>query len=71
MKADVAIYSHIVDAPGQCMSVSLILGFNLVSVLVPVLVDPVTHIRELYDCLLIRYRLVTSVFINFIYIKAF
>ena len=22
-------YSHVVDAPGQCMSVSLILGFNL------------------------------------------
>ena len=29
VKADLAIYSHVVDASGQCMSVSLILGFNL------------------------------------------
>ena len=29
MKADLAIYSHVVDASGQCMSVSLILGFTL------------------------------------------
>ena len=29
MKADLAIYSHVVDASGQCMSVSLILGFKL------------------------------------------
>ena len=29
MKADLAIYNHVVDAFGQCMSESLILGFNL------------------------------------------
>ena len=29
VKADLAIYSHIVDASEQCMSVSLILGFKL------------------------------------------
>ena len=29
VKADLAIYSHIVDASGQCMSVSLMLGFKL------------------------------------------
>ena len=29
VKADLAIYSHIVDASGQCTSVSLILGFKL------------------------------------------
>ena len=29
VKADLAIYSHVVDASGQCMSESLILGFNL------------------------------------------
>ena len=29
VKEDLAIYSHVVDASGQCMSVSLILGFNL------------------------------------------
>ena len=29
MKADLAIYSHIVDVSGQRMSVSLILGFKL------------------------------------------
>ena len=29
VKADLAIYSHIADVSGQCMSVSLILGFNL------------------------------------------
>ena len=29
VKADLAIYSHVVDASGQCMSVSLILGFKL------------------------------------------
>ena len=45
VKACLVIYSHIVDASGQCMSVSLILGFKLVSVLVPfgvVFVNPVT-----------------------------
>ena len=29
MKADLAIYSYVVGASGQCMSVALILGFNL------------------------------------------
>ena len=29
VKANLAIYSHVVDASGQCMSVSLSLGFNL------------------------------------------
>ena len=29
VKADLAIYSHLVDVCGQCMSVSLLLGFNL------------------------------------------
>ena len=29
MKTDPAIYSQVVDASEQCMSVSLILGFNL------------------------------------------
>ena len=29
MEADLAIYSHVIDASGQCMNVSLILGFNL------------------------------------------
>ena len=29
VKADLAIYSHIVDASGQCMSASFMLGFNL------------------------------------------
>ena len=29
VKADLAIYSHAVDASGQCMSESLILGHNL------------------------------------------
>ena len=29
MKVDLAIYSHTVDAFGQCMSESLILGHNL------------------------------------------
>ena len=29
LKADLAIYNHIVDACGQCMSVSLILSFKL------------------------------------------
>ena len=29
MKADLAIYSHTVDAAGQCMSESLLLGHNL------------------------------------------
>ena len=29
MKADVAIFSHAVDAAGQCMSESLMLGHNL------------------------------------------
>ena len=29
VKVDLAIYSHVVDASGQCMSVSLILSFNL------------------------------------------
>ena len=29
VKADLAIYSHVVNASGQCMSESLILGFNL------------------------------------------
>ena len=29
MKADLAIYSHTVDASGQCMSESLILGHNV------------------------------------------
>ena len=29
VRADLAIYSHIVDASGQCMSESLILGHNL------------------------------------------
>ena len=29
MKADLAIYSHTVDAAGQCMSESLMLGHNL------------------------------------------
>ena len=29
VKADLAIYSQVVDASAQCMSVSLILGFNL------------------------------------------
>ena len=28
MKVDLAIYSHTVDASGQCMSESLILGHN-------------------------------------------
>ena len=29
VKADLAIHSHVVNASGQCMNVSLILGFNL------------------------------------------
>ena len=29
MKADLAIYGHVVDVSGQWMSVSLILGFKL------------------------------------------
>ena len=29
VKADLNIYSHVVDASGQCMSVALTLGFNL------------------------------------------
>ena len=29
VKVDLAIYSYIVDVSGQCMSVSLILGFKL------------------------------------------
>ena len=29
MKADLAIYSHAVDAAGQCMSVSLMLGHTV------------------------------------------
>ena len=29
VKADLPIYSHAVDASGQCMSESLILGYNL------------------------------------------
>ena len=29
VKVGLAFYSHMVDASGQCMSVSLILGFNL------------------------------------------
>ena len=29
MKADLAIYSYVVGASRRCMSVSLILGFNL------------------------------------------
>ena len=29
MKADLAVYTHIVDASGQCISVSLILAFKL------------------------------------------
>ena len=29
VKADLAIYGQVVDASGQCMSISLILGFNL------------------------------------------
>ena len=29
VKADLAIHSHVVNASGQCISVSLILGFNL------------------------------------------
>ena len=29
MKADLAIYIQVVDVSGQCISVSLILGFNL------------------------------------------
>ena len=29
VKADLAIYSHVVDVSEQCMSVSLLFGFNL------------------------------------------
>ena len=47
MKADLAIYGNIVNASGQCISVSLILGFkNWISVLVPigtVVVSTVTY----------------------------
>ena len=33
VKEDLAIYSHIVDASGQCMSISLILGLTKVYIL--------------------------------------
>ena len=29
VKTDLAIYNHVLDASGQCMSVSIILGLNL------------------------------------------
>ena len=35
VKADLAIYSHVVDTSGQCMSVSLMLRLNWISVLAP------------------------------------
>ena len=47
MKADLAIYSHTVDAAGQCMNESLMLGHNLDLVLVTfwsVFVNPVTFV---------------------------
>ena len=52
VKADLAIYSHIVDASGQCMSESFILGHKLVSVLVTfwsVFINPVTNRLSLKD----------------------
>ena len=44
VKADLAIYSHIFDASGQCIIVSLILGFNLGSVLVTIWLDFVNSV---------------------------
>ena len=47
VKADLPIHSHIVDASGQCMSISLILGFNLdfssYDILVGFFVNPITN----------------------------
>ena len=51
MKADLTIYSLVVDVSGQDMSVSLILG-NWISVLVPfgmVFVNPVTYNMHSYS----------------------
>ena len=36
MKVDLAIYSHILDVSGWCMSVTLMLGINWISVLVQI-----------------------------------
>ena len=52
MKADLAIYSQVLDVSGQCMSVSLMLGIILdfSSVIVPigtVFVNAVTYGNEL------------------------
>ena len=53
MKADLAICSHAVDAPGQCMSESLILGHNLdfssCDIIWSVFVNPVTHFVQVVD----------------------
>ena len=51
VKADMAIYGHIFDASGPCMSVSLILVFNLDFSSCENLVgfvNPVIYIKDLY-----------------------
>ena len=52
VKADLAMYSHIVDVSGQCMSVSLILGCKLdfsSLPLGPVFANPVTYIKTTHE----------------------
>ena len=41
MKADLAIYSQVVDVSGQCMSVSLISGISVLVSIGMVFVNPV------------------------------
>ena len=44
VKSDLAIYSQVVGASGQCMIVSLILGFNFDFSFWSVLINPVTYV---------------------------
>ena len=47
MKANLAIYSHVVNVSGQCMGISLILGFDLEFVTIwLVFINPVTYIDK-------------------------
>ena len=46
MKADLDIYSHVVDASGQCMCAFIGLNLDLITVLVMVFVNSVTNYKH-------------------------
>ena len=73
VKGDLAMYSHIVDVSKQCMSVSLTLGCNWISVPVPlglVFANPVTykHLKHATlwwgHSLYLRYRKINIMYIG-------